>query len=318
MIQCFLTTLTLAALTAGHGIRTTGEDPKACPAGQVRPTDQASNQKCHAFNKKEKDCETAAPDCEWTSFAIGGGGEKMCKPACILGAAASEGSGDDYCLKRQTVAEGLYKNDPWLYCGCSKTGAMPKDEKSCVKSSGRRKEICELSAVAQSPPTNNPSGAQTFCVPNAATLDKLGGGDPTSPKTVETVETVETQPATGEENDDEEGCEMVCYKDKCTATGTNPIGKTAVTEGWTTKTKLATTTGCCGILGRQACDLCCPPKAGVTTTDEPTTTSSDAGTQPCSFTTFWKRVLETDCTDEGKTKNPGAPCEFAAKCAQSA
>ena len=122
MIQCFLTTLTLAALTAGHGIRTTGEDPKACPAGQVRPTDQASNQKCHAFNKKEKDCETAAPDCEWTSFAIGGGGEKMCKPACILGAAASEGSGDDYCLKRQTVAEGLYKNDP-----CS-TADAPKLE----------------------------------------------------------------------------------------------------------------------------------------------------------------------------------------------
>ena len=77
------------------------------------------------------------------------------------------------------------------------------------------------------------------------------------------------------ESHDDEGCEMVCFKDTCTATRTNPIGKKAKVEGrqwkeepaWITKTKMAQEKGCCGILGRQACDLCCPPTSSSTTKD---------------------------------------------------
>ena len=77
------------------------------------------------------------------------------------------------------------------------------------------------------------------------------------------------------ESHDDETCEMVCFKDTCTATRTNPIGKKAKVEGrqwkeesaWITKTKMAQEKGCCGILGRQACDLCCPPPPSSTTKD---------------------------------------------------
>lgn len=50
----------------------------------------------------------------------------------------------------------------------------------------------------------------------------------------------------------------------------------------------------------------------------PVVPSTPTGTQPCTFTKFWKNVLENDCTEEGKIKNPGAPCEYAAKCASGA
>jgi hypothetical protein len=100
------------------------------------------------------------------------------------------------------VAKGKNLEDPWLYCGCSKSGKdshmkktgkpgmLIKDiygEASCVEASGRRKSMCEWNAAGASPPTNNPKGVLTFCVPNAATRAQGdgGGGDSAPPPRVD-------------------------------------------------------------------------------------------------------------------------------------
>ena len=63
------------------------------------------------------------------------------------------------------------------------------------------------------------------------------------------------------EVDTEETCELVCWKDGCKATGTNPIGKYNSANGletsaWTVKEAKQTPNGCCA-LKMGACDSCC-------------------------------------------------------------
>ena len=122
--------------------------------------------------------------------------------------------------------------------------------------------------------------------------------------TATTLTSDSTSESTTGNTDNTEGCELVCAKNKCAATGTNPIGKKAVAEGrewkdeptWTVKKEMAEETGCCFLAGG-ACDLCCPPKETTTTTTGGGMVSTDEDA-PEDDTTLPVKENVKECVDK--------------------